>query len=63
MTVLAIITTALSAFLLGRSSVRIQKKRGAANGGKSVKQKRGNLYPEITEDYRNFLSYDGSEQI
>lgn len=61
MTVFAIIMTALAAFLLG---LRVSEfKRLTQKVACKDKAPRAELSPISVEDYRNFLSYDGSEQI
>ncbi len=62
MTVFAIIMTALAAFLLGANFGAFYKKRPDKKAAAKKAERKG-LSPITVEDYRNFLSYDGSEQI
>lgn len=60
MTVFAIIMTAVAAFLLGLNIKEVCKGKTVTQVTK--KTQRVGLAPIKVEDYRNFLSYDGSEQ-
>ncbi len=61
MTIFAICMTALAAFLLGLNLGKMEHK--SKKGGKKSQKAEKKMPAHLTsEEYLNFLSYDGSEQ-
>lgn len=63
MTLILIIIAGLSAFMLGVIAGLIQNRRRGANQGAAARGKKGQKTEPLSEEYRYFLSYDGSQQI